>query len=439
MTGPTSPTHESLAAGAVRALPRQVGPYTLFESVGRGGMAELFVARAETELGATRRVVVKVILPQYSGDSRFAEMLAYEAKLASRLSHRHIVQVLDLGRHADELYIAMEYVEGFDLNALLRMCTRRGVGLPVEHALGIVSDVLSALDYAHTRRSDAGAALSIVHRDVSPSNVLISFDGEVKLCDFGIAHASDVLRERPLEAFAGKAGYMSPEHAHQAPVDARSDVFAAGIVLWELLAGKRLYVAREGASLLDQAREAHVPPIPYRGLPDHDDLARIVARALMKEPADRYPSAAAFGADLEGYLVRAGLVSSRLRLGDWLATTFGTELIEQRLASERRLPKSVPPQAYRPSSRPPSVARVLMSAEYTEAPVRPSPQEPTEPLVLPGLAERASAQAGAWESAQLSPSAAEKRWGQRRIVLVLVSVAAFGLVAALLARFVLRR
>ncbi|MBN9167362.1 MAG: serine/threonine protein kinase, partial [Myxococcales bacterium] len=178
-SSPALPTSEE------NALPRKFGPYTLFEPVGRGGMAELFLARAETELGATRLVVVKLILPAFSDDPRFAEMLIHEAKLAAGLSHRHIVQVHDLGRDEDRLYIAMEYVEGFDLNALLRLCTEKSEGLPAQHALGIVVDILEGLDYAHRRLTESGAPLGIVHRDVSASNVLISYNGEVKLCDFG--------------------------------------------------------------------------------------------------------------------------------------------------------------------------------------------------------------------------------------------------------------
>ena len=328
---------------ALHVLPRRFGPYTLFEPVGRGGMAELFLARAETELGATRLVVVKLILPAFSFDPRFSEMLVHEAKLAAKLNHRRIVQVYELGRENGRLYIAMEYVEGFDLSTLLRLCTERNEGLPAEHALGIVADVLEGLDYAHRRTDDSGAALGIVHRDVSPSNVLISFDGEVKLCDFGIAHANDVVREEASEALKGKAGYMSPEHARAEALDGRADVFAAGIILWELLAGRRLYKPRVDMPLLEQARRAEIPPLPDKGLPAPEELERIVRRALAADRAERYPSASAFQRDLEGYLASAGLLTNSIKLGEWVAETFGTSLIEARRASESRLPKSAPP------------------------------------------------------------------------------------------------
>ena len=325
------------------ALPRTFGRYTLFELIGKGGMAQIYLARAETELGATRLAVVKQILPAFADDPRFAEMLIHEAKLAARLSHTHIVQVLDLGREDEQLFIAMEYIEGFDLNALLRQCTERKVPLPAPHALGIVADVLEGLDYAHRRTDEQGAPLGIVHRDVSPSNVLISYEGEVKLCDFGIAHANDLAKDLGNEALKGKAGYMSPEHARGGALDVRADVFAAGIILWELLAGRRLYKPRTEVPLLEQARVADIPKLPNKWLPRHEQLEEIVMRALSVDREKRFPSAAAMQRALDGYLADAGLLASRLKLGEWIASSFGTGVVEQRRASERRLPKSTPP------------------------------------------------------------------------------------------------
>ena len=324
-------------------LPRTFGPYTLFDQVGKGGMAQIYLARAQTELGATRLAVVKQILPAFADDPRFAEMLIHEAKLAARLGHRHIVQVFDLGKHDQHLYIAMEYVEGFDLNSLLRQCTEHKVALPAPHALGIVADVLEGLDYAHRRTDENGQPLGVVHRDVSPSNVLISYEGEVKLCDFGIAHANDLVKEGASEALRGKVGYMSPEHARGEAIDARADVFAAGIILWELLAGRRLYKPKSEVPLVDQARAAVIPPLPEKGVPRLAELEKIVLRALARDREERYLSAGAMLRDLEGYLADSGMLASRLKLGEWIASSFGTELIEKRRASERKLPKSVPP------------------------------------------------------------------------------------------------
>jgi serine/threonine-protein kinase len=321
-------------------LPRTFGRYSLFDFIGKGGMAEIYLSRQKTELGATRRCVVKQILPELASDAAFSEMLVHEAKLAARLNHANVVQVFDLGREDGRLFIAMEYVEGFDLNDLLRRCSRSKVPLPFDLAVHVVREALKGLDYAHRRTDDTGRPLGIVHRDVSPSNLLVSFEGEVKVCDFGIAHANEAIGGATArdvdEAIKGKAGYMSPEHARGEPLDARADVFAAGIVLWELSAGRRLYrVTDEAETLLDQARRADIPPLPDRGLPAEDGLRAIVSRALAVDRDARYPSAAAMQRDLEGYAIRAKLMTSPLQLGDWLTATFGQEIVAQRRARER--------------------------------------------------------------------------------------------------------
>jgi len=314
------------------------GRYHLFDRIGAGGMAEIFLARATTELGGVRLCVVKLILSELSGNDKFAEMLTTEAKLAARLNHANVVQVFDLGRHESVLYIAMEYVEGFDLNALLRRCAQSGIPLPVDFALFVVMEALRGLGYAHRLTDDNNAPLGIVHRDVSPSNLLISFEGEVKLCDFGIARANDTTDLLSEEGIQGKAGYMSPEHASGGPLDARSDLFAAGIVLWELLAGRKLYRARKDGgqpTLLEQARAAAIPDLPSRGLPSEDFLYDIVKRALQPNPEDRYPSAQAMLRDLEEYVGRSRLVASPIRFGEWLRDHFEESVVLLRRSRER--------------------------------------------------------------------------------------------------------
>src|SRR5882757_7061814 len=188
-------------------LPCNIGRYTLFDRVGRGGMADIYLARTTTDLGASRLVVVKQILANLAAIPEFSDLLITEAKLAARLNHANVVQVHDLGRENGFLYIAMQYVEGFDLNDLLKRCAKNHVPLPVEYALLIVTETLRGLDYAHRRSDEDGVPLGIVHRDVSPSNVLISLEGEIKLCDFGIAHANDVSSVLPEDVVRGKAGY----------------------------------------------------------------------------------------------------------------------------------------------------------------------------------------------------------------------------------------
>jgi serine/threonine-protein kinase len=226
----------------------------------------------------------------------------------------------------------MEYVEGLDLREVLRRCARRKIALPIEFSLRIVIEALKGLSFAHRAKDDEGQHLGVVHRDVSPSNVLLSFEGEVKLCDFGIARANLVACELSEEAILGKAGYMSPEQARGDALDARADVFAAGIILWELLAGRRLYKAAEGESLLHVARRAERPALEPRGLIDEERLHAIIARALAPARDDRYPTAAALLQDLEDYAASARMVGSPLRFGDWLLEHFGNEVLPLRRA-----------------------------------------------------------------------------------------------------------
>lgn len=316
-------------------------------------MARIYLSRAQTELGGERLLVIKQILPVLSSSSEFSQLLIDEAKLAARLTHGNIVQVIDLGREGSQLYIAMEYVEGFDLRELLRNCARRQVPLPLDFALLIVIETLSALDYAHRKRDDSGRLLGIVHRDVSPSNILLSFEGEVKLCDFGIARAMGAGSDLPKAAIRGKAAYMSPEAARGDRLDARSDVFAAGIILWELLSGRRLYRAEEGeAPSLERAAQAEIPELPDIGYPEQARLHAIVRRALAKERDERFASAKEMRSALEAYVGSTKLMASSLRFGEWLTTHFGQEILETRRARE-----ILARTAARPASPPPEPRR----------------------------------------------------------------------------------
>jgi serine/threonine-protein kinase len=366
------------ASQSASSLPRAFGTYLLIERIGRGGMAEIFLARATTELGGSRAVVVKEMLPEHSKDPGFMRALIAEAKLAAQLTHTNIVRVLDLGRESGRLYLAMEYVEGFDLNVLLGKLSRRRIPLPAEFALFIVREVLSGLDYAHRAVDAHGSPLGVVHRDVSPSNVLISLEGEVRLCDFGIARA---FAPDPLEAaasggegvLAGKNAYMAPEHARGAEVDARSDVFAAGILLWELCAGHRMYKGGDPDSL-DLAKLAAIPPLPSRGLPSPERLDAILTRALAFDPAVRHQSARELRVELESYARDTHLMASQLRFAAFLSEHFGAELSalhneRERAADEAALFWSPPPVPPPPPSaaserrdRPPSAAKAAFAS-----------------------------------------------------------------------------
>jgi eukaryotic-like serine/threonine-protein kinase len=381
--------------GVARTLPHRFGRYTLFDHIGRGGMADIYLAMASTGLGGKRRVVVKEVLPDLADDERYCEMLIAEAKLAARLGHTNVVKVEDLGRDGGSLYIAMEYVEGYDLRDLLRRCARERVALPIDFSVLLVCEVLRALDYAHRFRGEDGARLGIVHRDVSPSNVLISFEGEIKLCDFGIARANDVVSAlSEEETIQGKAGYMSPEHARGETIDGRADVFAAGIILWELLCGRRLYKAQDGEALLDVARRAEVPPLPLRGLVEEATLHGIVSRALAAERDERYPSAGAMLRDLELWAGRAQMRASPLRLGAWLMDHFGADMVAARRSRERALRALELGPALMIAPILPAEARGAVEIEVTPTPtpVTPAPLTPTP--VTPAPAGRVAEDVG---------------------------------------------
>jgi serine/threonine-protein kinase len=333
-----APSRERKGPG--RLLPQRLGPYELFDHIGRGGMADIYRARREGELGVVRQVVVKEVLPELAGAERLAALLAQEAKLASRLEHANIVRVEQLGREDDTLYIAMEYVEGLDLRELLRRCARQSVPLPVELSLRIVIEILKGLDFAHRAKvkdEQGKERIGVIHRDVSPSNVLLSFEGEVKVCDFGIARAHDetagahAWSEAMIE---GKAGYMSPEQARGEPLDPRADVFAAGIILWELVSGRKLYKARPNENLLDVAKRAVVPELPRRGMALEEELFVIVRRALARDRTSRYASAGAMLRDLESYAARSGMIASTLRLRRFLTEHFEPEVLAARARRE---------------------------------------------------------------------------------------------------------
>lgn len=356
----------------VGPLPRAFGRYLLFDHIGRGGMADIFLANASTDLGGARRVVIKQILPTLSHDEGFAQLLSAEAKLAAQLNHANVVQVFDLGREGDRLFIAMEYVEGFDLNELLRRLSRAKIPMPAEFALFIVREILRGLDYAHRARDAKGEPLGIVHRDVSPSNVLISFEGEVKLCDFGIARAlarSDETRDDEarirLSRVAGKSAYMAPEHARGGTIDARADVFAAGVLMWELCAGRRLHKGSDEA-MLAAAKAGIVPPLPDGGLPRPEDLQRILDRAVAMRPEDRIDSAGDLARAMDDYAAAAKLQTSQLKFGTFLTDHFAEEIVRVRRERERAAGSAHERQS---TPEPADGAEVAAAPETPHAPV----------------------------------------------------------------------
>ncbi|MGE5181530.1 MAG: serine/threonine protein kinase [Acidobacteriota bacterium] len=277
-------------------FPIGFGRYTLLERLALGGMAELFVATAPGEHGFQKRVVIKRLLPHLSADETYKAMFIDEAKLTARLVHPKIAQTFELGRVDDALYIAMEHVDGIDVLALLREFAARKRRVQPQLAAWIAHEVLDALDYAHNLKDQDGSLLGIVHRDISPSNVLLSTRGDVKLVDFGIARAIDPERAHKSKTgtLKGKYGYMSPEQVIELPLDGRSDVFSVGVVLAELLTGRRLFAAANELDVLLMVRDAKLARFDKYGGDIEPGLQTIVRRALKKPVDERWSSAAAF-------------------------------------------------------------------------------------------------------------------------------------------------
>jgi serine/threonine protein kinase len=274
--------------------------YELLERIGAGGMAEIFRGRAVAEGGFEKPVAIKRILPSLSRDARFVEMLITEANTLAQLRHRNIVQIFDVGLGPDgQYFLVMEFVDGLDLGRLFEALERRGKRLPTHLALHIAAEVCDALQLAHGASAADGSSLRLVHRDVSPSNVLLSRSGEVKLTDFGIAKRTEEVTGHG--TVRGKFAYISPEQARNESVDGRSDVFSLGIVLYELCTGRRLFSRYPDFEALHAVRERPIPSALEMDPHMDPALDALIMRALARPAAERYPSAGAFGAALRDY------------------------------------------------------------------------------------------------------------------------------------------
>ncbi len=283
------------------------GKYQLLDLLARGGMAEVFKAKSHGVEGFEKILVIKRILPELSRNPQFVEMFINEAKIAVTLSHANIVQVFDLGRADETYFIAMEYVAGYDLATILRRSAKYKRPLSQELAVFVVSELAKGLDYAHRRRDASLRPLHIVHRDVSPQNVLISFEGEVKLTDFGIAKAKTIVGDDTDHGvLKGKYAYMSPEQARGDDVDARTDLYALGIVLFEALSGKNPFHTSSSYETLRRVRDGDSPPLKSVMADVPDELAAIVDQALRPTAGERHPNAGRLYEELVQFLYSSG-------------------------------------------------------------------------------------------------------------------------------------
>jgi len=291
--------------------PKQIGKYQILDRVAVGGMAELFKAQLIGQLGFEKLVAIKKILPHLAGDQSFVEMFIDEARITAQLDHRNIVSVFELGTDADTPYIAMQYVDGLDVLALLRECARAQVRLPPDLAALIARDVLDALDYAHNALDVQGRPLHIVHRDISPGNVLLSWRGDIKLTDFGIARAAERRHKTEAGTLKGKYGYMSPEQVSGGDVDARSDLFSVGILLAEMVMARRLFTSTNDLDILLMVRDARLDRLHKYASEFPVELRVLTVRALQRRPEDRWQTAGQFRDALDEWIRRTTRVTSR--------------------------------------------------------------------------------------------------------------------------------
>jgi eukaryotic-like serine/threonine-protein kinase len=352
----------------------------LLDRIAVGGMAEVFVAVRRGDPSG-HLYAVKRILPTLAADEDFITMFLDEARLVVQLDHPAIVPLHELGIHDGGYYIAMDYLPGRDLRALLVRLRSRQESLPVPLVAYVGARVADALDHAHRQRGADGAELRVVHRDVSPANVLLGFDGSVRVIDFGIAQAA--LRTRRQDTvLRGKFGYMTPEMVRGQPVDRRSDVFALGVVLHEMLTGARLFAGRSELSVLERVRRAEVPP-PSRARPDlPPDLEEVVLRALAREPADRYAWASELRDALLPFAEGGVPAGDPPALARTMARSFAREL-HQELDRIERVRVAPPPGPPGPEPAPERTQVIAVGPGEARgaaaAPLFPSPDRTAEP------------------------------------------------------------
>jgi eukaryotic-like serine/threonine-protein kinase len=281
----------------------QFGKFILLEKLAAGGMAEVFLGKSLGASGVNKFLAVKRILPQYSDKREFIDMFKEEAKIAVNLNHGSVVSIYEFGIEHGQFYLVMEYVEGRNLRQILNELKKKGQQFTVEQIVYMIKEVAAGLDHAH-RLIDGttGRPLNLVHRDMSPQNVMLSFEGEIKVIDFGIAKAETQLEATQAGTLKGKFGYMSPEQAEGQLVDSRTDLFSLGIVLWEMLANDRLFTSNSEAAILRKIRECQIPSIRKINPSVPTELENIVLKSLAKDKTQRYQTAAAFHKDLNRFL-----------------------------------------------------------------------------------------------------------------------------------------
>src|SRR5256885_11481617 len=311
--------------GADAASEEQFGPYLVYERLGVGGMATVRRALERGIEGFERVVALKRLLPHLAADASFIKSFVREAKLASLLNHVNIVQMFELGRVGTQYFISMEYIDGRDIRQILRHARRVSGPPPIHVTVGLLLQLCEALDYAHHKVDDAGHPMGLVHRDVSPSNVLVTHAGQVKVIDFGIAKAQSAQLRTQTGRVKGKLAYMAPEALAGKDLDARSDLFAAGVIAHELLTARPLFATRNDYQTLENIQRCEVmPPSTFnQGCPA--ELDAIVLRALARDPDDRFDHAAELREALLDVRRQYTLATGHRDVANWLDWAFSLE------------------------------------------------------------------------------------------------------------------
>lgn len=317
----------------------KIGKYLLFYEIGSGGMASVFIARLMTSTGVGKWVAIKKIHPHLAKEKQFVEMFVDEAHLAAQLQHPNVVQVFDVDEHDGLPYIVMEYLKGENLTALIQTTAKQKQRIPYTMAAKILSYVCEGLHHAHELTNSDGSLLGVVHRDISPQNVFITYDGIVKLVDFGIAKAAGRLTHTQTGYLKGKYAYMSPEQALGQDVDRRSDIFALGIVLYEITTYKRLFKSDSDFEILRKVISVEVPN-PSKLVNNYPpNLERIVLKALEQKPENRYQNAREMQKDLEQFINSTGEIIGSAELGELMNSLFIDRIKQRQKLLQAREPK----------------------------------------------------------------------------------------------------
>jgi serine/threonine protein kinase len=329
----------------------RLGKYQLVRQLAIGGMAEVYLAKAKGIRGFTKRVVLKRILPQYATNEDFIKMFLDEARLAATLDHPNIVHVYDIGSQVGNYYFTMEYVRGEDVRNILKTEHRRGRAVPMGCALSIARGMCAGLHYAHEATDADGSPLGIVHRDVSLSNILVSYDGSVKIVDFGVAKCVAKEAQTVAGTLKGKIAYMSPEQCRGERLDRRSDVFAMGIILYELTTGKRLFTGENEFAILQKIATQDVEPPSTKHADYPEQLERIVLKALRRDRDERYATARDMQRDLEAFAREGRIAMSSIELSEYMHEVFAENIATAPSDTGLSSPSQLAAKAIAPSTR----------------------------------------------------------------------------------------